>query len=143
MTAMPAGADPAGYACYPSLRGRTVFVTGGASGIGASEVMHFAAQGAKVAFVDINDAAATAVIRSVHDARDPEPFYQHCDLKDIDSLRQAIHFAAEKFGPVTVLETTPRMISGISGKTSPLNSGTDGWRPTCGTSFSRYRRWRR
>jgi NAD(P)-dependent dehydrogenase (short-subunit alcohol dehydrogenase family) len=91
------------FASYPSLRGRTVFVTGGASGIGASEVMHFAAQGAKVAFVDINDEAAAAVIRSVRDARDPEPFYQHCDLKDIDSLRQSIDIAAEKFGPVTVL----------------------------------------
>ena len=91
------------FAVYPSLRGRTVFVTGGASGIGASEVTHFAAQGAKVAFVDINDEAAAALTKAVRDAGDPEPFYQHCDLKDIGSLRQAIHSAGEKLGPITVL----------------------------------------
>jgi NAD(P)-dependent dehydrogenase (short-subunit alcohol dehydrogenase family) len=37
------------FASYPSLKGRTVFVSGGGSGIGASIVEHFAAQGAKVA----------------------------------------------------------------------------------------------
>ena len=91
------------FARYPSLRDRTVFVTGGASGIGAAEVMHFAAQGAKVAFVDIDDAAAAELTKTVRDAGHPEPFYQHCDLKDIDSLRRAIHTAGEKLGPITVL----------------------------------------
>ena len=46
------------FAIYPSLRDRVVFVTGGASGIGAAHVTHFAEQGAKVAFVDIDDDAA-------------------------------------------------------------------------------------
>jgi NAD(P)-dependent dehydrogenase (short-subunit alcohol dehydrogenase family) len=91
------------FAVYPSLRGRTIFITGGASGIGASEVTHFAAQGAKVAFVDINDDAAAALTKTVRDAGDPEPFYQHCDLKDIDALRKAIHTAGDKLGPITVL----------------------------------------
>ena len=45
-------------AIYPSLRDRVVLVTGGASGIGAAEVSHFARQGAKVAFLDLDDAAA-------------------------------------------------------------------------------------
>ena len=36
------------FATYPSLKGRSVFVSGGGSGIGASIVEHFAAQGAKV-----------------------------------------------------------------------------------------------
>ena len=42
------------YAEYPSLRGKTVFVTGGASGIGAEIVMAFADQGSKVGFIDID-----------------------------------------------------------------------------------------
>ncbi len=91
------------FANYPSLRGRTVFVTGGASGIGASAVAHFAEQAAKVAFVDIDDEAGAALARSVREAGHPEPFYQHCDLKDIDALRQAIRAAGEKLGPITVL----------------------------------------
>ena len=48
-------------ASYPSLKGRSVFVSGGGSGIGASIVEHFAAQGSKVAFVDIDESASKAV----------------------------------------------------------------------------------
>jgi D-xylose 1-dehydrogenase len=91
------------FARYPSLRDRVVFVTGGASGIGASEVTHFAEQGAKVAFVDINDEAGAALSETVRNAGHAETFYQHCDLRDIDALRRAIHTAAEKLGPITVL----------------------------------------
>ncbi len=91
------------FAVYPSLRGRTVFITGGASGIGAAHVMHFAAQGAKVAFVDIDDAAAEAVKQAVRAAGHPEPFYQHCDLKDIESLRFTIQTAGAELGHITVL----------------------------------------
>ena len=43
-----------GGALYPSLAGRHVFITGGGSGIGRSIVEHFAAQGSRVSFVDIN-----------------------------------------------------------------------------------------
>ena len=53
------------FASYPSLSGRTVFVSGGGSGIGASIVEHFAAQGAKVGFVDIDEAASTALVESI------------------------------------------------------------------------------
>ena len=92
-----------GFAIYPSLRNKVVFVTGGASGIGASEVAHFAEQGARVAFVDINDAAAAELTASLRNAGHPEPFYQHCDLKDIAALQQAIRTAGEKLGPISVL----------------------------------------
>ena len=51
------------FAIYPSLKGRSVFVSGGGSGIGASIVEHLAAQGAKVAFVDINEPASKQVAR--------------------------------------------------------------------------------
>ena len=91
------------FARYPSLRGRSVFVTGGASGIGAAHVSHFAEQGAHVAFVDINDDAGVALVESVRKAGHPEPLYQHCDLKDIGSLRAAIGAAADRHGPITVL----------------------------------------
>jgi NAD(P)-dependent dehydrogenase (short-subunit alcohol dehydrogenase family) len=53
MTAASVAPDPDGYACYPSLRGRVVFVTGGATGIGAAFVAEFARQGARVGFVDL------------------------------------------------------------------------------------------
>jgi NAD(P)-dependent dehydrogenase (short-subunit alcohol dehydrogenase family) len=90
-------------AIYPSLRDRAVFVTGGASGIGAAEVFAFARQGARVAFVDIDDAAAATLCQSLKAEGCPEPFFQHCDLRDIAALQAAIAKAAAHLGPITVL----------------------------------------
>lgn len=90
-------------AIYPSLRDRVVFITGGASGIGAAEVTAFARQGARVAFVDIAGGAAVALCRTLREAGHPDPFYQHCDLRDVAALQAAIAAAAEYLGPITVL----------------------------------------
>jgi len=91
------------FAIYPSLRDRVVFITGGASGIGAEHVAQFAAQGAKVAFVDIVDAAAQALIGRIEAAGHPAPLYRHCDLKDIAALQATIAEVGRLLGPVTVL----------------------------------------
>ncbi len=90
-------------AIYPSLRDRVVLVTGGASGIGAAEVAAFAAQGARVAFVDIADDPAIALAARLAAAGHPEPFFQHCDLTDIAALRAAIAEVGRRLGPITVL----------------------------------------
>ena len=63
------------YATYPSLKNRSVFITGGGSGIGASLVRHFAAQGAMVAFVDIAVEPSTALAAEVAAAGEPEPLF--------------------------------------------------------------------
>lgn len=90
-------------AIYPSLRNRVVFVTGGASGIGAAEVEHFAAQGARVAFVDIAEEHAATLCARLKDAGHPEPFFQRCDITDTQALQSAIAAAAARLGPITVL----------------------------------------
>lgn len=90
-------------AIYPSLRDRVVLVTGGASGIGAAEVAAFAAQGARVAFLDIADDPARALAARLAAAGHPEPFFQHCDLTDIAALRAAIAEVGRRLGPITVL----------------------------------------
>jgi NAD(P)-dependent dehydrogenase (short-subunit alcohol dehydrogenase family) len=91
------------FAIYPSLRDRVVFITGGASGIGAEHVRQFAAQGARVAFVDIADSAAAEVVATIIDAGHAAPFYQHCDLTDIPELQRTIAAVAKQLGPITVL----------------------------------------
>jgi D-xylose 1-dehydrogenase len=92
-----------GFAVYPSLYDRVVFITGGASGIGAEHVTQFAAQGAKVAFVDIADEAAQALIDKIEAAGQLKPFYQRCDLKDIAALQATIAEVGRRLGPITVL----------------------------------------
>lgn len=91
------------FAIYPSLRGRAVLVTGGASGIGAAHVAHFAAQGAKVGFLDIAAEAGGELVERIEAAGDPRPAYRHCDLQDIAALRTAIAELATELGPFSVL----------------------------------------
>lgn len=91
------------YASYPSLRNRSVLVTGGASGIGASIVLHFARQGARVAFLDIQDEAAGALIGSLKADGVPEPTYFRCDLGDISALQNCAQSAIAALGGVDVL----------------------------------------
>ena len=90
------------FATYPSLVDRSVLITGGASGIGASFVEHFARQGARVAFLDIDDAGAAALCQSLAEARHT-PHYLRCDVTDLDALQAAIVAARAMVGTIAVL----------------------------------------
>ena len=87
---------------YPSLAGRLVLVTGGASGIGAALVRGFADQGARVGFLDLDDDAAEALVADMFHVKHP-PLYRHCDLADTDALCTAIDDLRARLGPVGVL----------------------------------------
>jgi NAD(P)-dependent dehydrogenase (short-subunit alcohol dehydrogenase family) len=90
------------FATYPSLRDRCVLVTGGASGIGASIVEHFAAQGSRVGFLDRDEAAAATLLASL--PADASVWFEQVDLRDIPQLRQGIAALREKVGdPFKVL----------------------------------------
>jgi len=90
------------FANYPSLADRAVLVTGGVSGIGADIVRAFAAQGAKVAFLDILDEAGAALAQELKGASH-QPLYLHCDLMDIAALKAAVKEAASRLGSIAVL----------------------------------------
>jgi len=91
------------FASYPSLRGRVIVVTGGASGIGEKIVEQFTRQGAKVAFLDIQNDAATQLAQRIRDEGNPVPEFFHCDLTDIDALQKCVQAIIAKFGTVDVL----------------------------------------
>ena len=91
------------YAGYPSLRGRIVLVTGGATGIGESIVRHFARQGSKVAFLDIQDAPAQALVEALDAEGCTRPEYIHCDVTDVPALQAAVAHALANHGTVDVL----------------------------------------
>lgn len=90
-----------GPAIHPDLKGASVFITGGGSGIGAALTEGFCAQGARVAFVQRRD--ASAFCDAVAERTGNRPFFQPCDITDTAALRLAIARAAEAHGPVTVL----------------------------------------
>lgn len=74
-----------------------VFVTGGASGIGADIVRAFAQNGSKVAFVDILVPEGEAL------AKETGAFFVPCDITDIARLKASIATIGETLGPIGVL----------------------------------------
>jgi D-xylose 1-dehydrogenase len=114
------------FAQYPSLRGRVVFISGGATGIGAALVEHFHHQGARVAFVDRQEEAGRSLVSRLTGPEGPEglagpeasqglatiggavaerfaPLFVPCDLRDIPALQHAIATVRRQLGPITVL----------------------------------------
>ena len=91
------------YAVYPSLQDRVVLITGGATGIGESLVRHFALQGARVAFFDIQDEPAVALRNELSTAGCATPLYLRCDLTDIAALTENVGRVLAAHGTVDVL----------------------------------------
>ncbi|WP_158743959.1 SDR family NAD(P)-dependent oxidoreductase [Acidisphaera sp. L21] len=91
------------FASYPSLNNRAVLITGGATGIGAALVEHFAAQGARVGFIDLAEAEGISLADRLATAGHPRPAFRHADLCDIAALRAAIASIAAETGDPTVL----------------------------------------
>jgi D-xylose 1-dehydrogenase len=90
-------------AIFPTLKGRSVFITGGGSGIGESLVEHFCRQGAHVCFADIADGASRGLVARMKNEGPNFPHYIPCDLRDIEALRLAVAEACKLHGPVRVL----------------------------------------
>ena len=85
------------FASYPSLKDRSVFISGGGSGIGASIVEQFAAQGSKVGFVDIDEPASKTL------AEKTGALFIKCDIRDVKAYPAVIGEVAAKHGPITAL----------------------------------------
>ena len=88
---------------YAGLADRVVLITGGASGIGAAFVRAFAAQGARVAFLDVDEEAGGALVAEVSAASEAAPLFVPCDLLDIEALRAAMAQVQRSLGDAAVL----------------------------------------
>ncbi|MER8590607.1 SDR family oxidoreductase [Mesorhizobium sp. M1273] len=91
------------FATYPSLTDRVVLISGGASGIGADMVRAFVANGARIAFLDVQDEPAEALVRELAGAAGQAPLYLHCDVTDVDALKASVARVRARLGPVAVL----------------------------------------
>jgi galactose dehydrogenase len=86
---------------FPDLKGQSVFITGGGSGIGAALTEGFLRQGAKVAFCQRSD--ATAFCDDMEKATGNRPLFLPCDITLVDQLQLTLSTAARVNGPITVL----------------------------------------
>ncbi|MBF7074226.1 SDR family oxidoreductase [Glaciecola sp. MH2013] len=92
------------YTRYASLTDKVVFITGGATGIGAAMVKAFVRQNAKVAFVDINETASADLLQSIGRINpDARLWFRRVDVTDPDSLKLAINDVASEFSTLDVL----------------------------------------
>jgi len=88
-------------ATFHDLRGKSVFISGGGSGIGEYLTEGFLAQGARVAFVQRSD--ATALCDRLEKEHGERPLFMRCDVTDIAALKACIAQAAEAHGDIEVL----------------------------------------
>ena len=86
---------------FPDLRAKSVFITGGGSGIGAALTEGFLRQGARVAFCQRRD--ASGFVDHMQAVTGNRPLFLPCDITDTDALRATITQAADAHGPVTAL----------------------------------------
>jgi NAD(P)-dependent dehydrogenase (short-subunit alcohol dehydrogenase family) len=86
---------------FPDLRGASVFITGGGSGIGAALTEGFLRQGARVAFCQRSD--GTAFCDAMQAATGNRPLFIACDITDMAQLQATLATAADAHGPITVL----------------------------------------
>jgi NAD(P)-dependent dehydrogenase (short-subunit alcohol dehydrogenase family) len=80
-----------------SLQGKTLFITGGASGIGAEVARQASAKGARLALVDVNGDAAEQMAASL-----PNAIGITADVRDYDSLESAVEQTVSEFGGIDV-----------------------------------------
>ena len=95
--------DLSRFARYPSLAGKSIFITGGGTGIGAAVTESFAHQGAKTTFVDIDEQSSLALADQCAKEHGNRARFVPCDIRNIPALKQTIADTVAAQGPIDVL----------------------------------------
>ena len=119
------------YARYPSLFGKSVLVTGGASGIGAKIVEEFVEQGSKVGFIDLDENSGQRLLTTIGD----EHAFECCDLRNIDALRGSIEKLNTCLGPFSVLVNNAAHDDRHNWADVTPDYWDERWRRICGICF--------
>ncbi|MFK7879520.1 SDR family NAD(P)-dependent oxidoreductase [Roseobacter sp.] len=88
-------------AIFHDLKGASIYITGGGSGIGADLTDGFLAQGANVAFIGRSD--ASAFVDEMAEKHGRAPVFFQGDITDTEGLRKTITAAEEVHGPIDAL----------------------------------------
>ena len=84
---------------FNRLQGRVAIVTGAAGGFGEGIARHYADEGAKVAVVDIDEAAAKKVAAAIG----PAALALRCDVSQGDDVRSMVAAALQHFGRLDIV----------------------------------------
>ncbi len=104
--------------------GKVVVITGGASGMGAASAREFAAGGATLILVDLNEAGVEQVAAECRSAGATEVSVRVGDVSDSGFCDQTINSAVEDHGSIDVLVTA----AGTIHRANALGTSDDDWR---------------
>jgi NAD(P)-dependent dehydrogenase (short-subunit alcohol dehydrogenase family) len=103
-----------------SLTGKVALVTGGASGIGSAIASAFAAKGAVVGVIDINEQVAKAKAAEI--GKSAKSFV--CDVSDPAAVDAVVAAALKAFGRVDILVNSAGVVMLAPAEDLPLDSWT-------------------
>ena len=109
--------------------GKTVIVTGAASGIGKATAERFAVNGARVAVADINKEAGETVAEVIN-AKGGEAAFVFTDIRDSKAIEDMVATTISTFGPVDVLCNNAADLSILARDDDLLNTDADVWMET-------------
>ena len=114
------------------LESKVALITGGGSGIGAASVRRFAAEGARVAIIDINEEGARSVASDVSESGG-EAMVAVVDVRDADAVESTVTAVVDRFGRLDIamnnaIQMAPGLLTDISLEawTKLLRVGLDG-----------------
>jgi peroxisomal 2,4-dienoyl-CoA reductase len=84
------------------MRGKTLFVTGGGSGIGLGICLAFARLGAKVAICGRTESKLAEAAEAIKRAGAEEVLFAKADVRNPDDCTRAVSMAGEKWGKIDV-----------------------------------------
>lgn len=102
---------------------KVIFVTGAGQGMGLAMVKLFAEQGAKVAAIDINEAAAKKVAEQQNAESGTEVIGIGCDISQSSSVRDAITEVVQRLGSIDVVINN----AGIGSIDSFIDTPDENW----------------
>ncbi len=111
------------------FNGKTVIVTGAASGMGRGFAERFSQEGANVVLCDMDEDKLTEVAHQLPDAR---TLAHVCDVSDFAAVQELVAAAVKRFGGLDVMVNN----AGIASEGNVLEVPLDEWKKTIDTDLS-------